>query len=384
MRRITGIISAYHAEIMMYLWERPGWPVLTWDEKTLSKLLAHAHREQGRLLGKMEALGFDLRSEAYLRTLTKDVVKSSEIEGEKLDSDQVRSSIARRLGMDVGGLVPADRDVEGVVEMMLDATGNYAKPLTEDRLFGWHAALFPTGRSGMRKIHVGDWRNDSDGPMQVVSGPFGREKVHYEAPPAARLPDEMTKFLTWFEQPSDVDPLVKAGLAHLWFVTIHPFDDGNGRIARAIADMALAQSENSRQRFYSMSTQIRHERKQYYTTLARTQKSDLNITRWQEWFLGCLVRAVEGAQETLGSVLQKSRFWERFAQEPLNGRQIKVLNRLLDGFEGKLTTSKWAKLAKCSQDTAYRDILDLLERDALQKDPGGGRSTSYSLIHLLQ
>lgn len=364
----------------MYLWERPDWPSFTWDEKSLSKLLAHAHREQGRLLGKMESLGFDLRGEAYLRTLTKDVVKSSEIEGEKLDSDQVRSSIARRLGMDVGGFVPTDRDVEGVVEMMLDATGNYAKPLTEDRLFGWHAALFPTGRSGMRKIHVGDWRNDSDGPMQVVSGPFGREKVHYEAPPAARLPDEMTKFLNWFEQPADVDPFVKAGLVHLWFVTVHPFDDGNGRIARAIADMALARSENSRQRFYSMSTQIGHERKQYYTMLERTQKSDLNVTRWHEWFLGCLVRAVEGTQETLGSVLQKSRFWEHFAQDPLNERQIKVLNRLLDGFEGKLTSSKWAKLTKCSQDTAYRDILDLVERGALQKDPGGGRSTSYSLI----
>jgi Fic family protein len=365
---------------MMYLWQRANWPAFSWGEQSLSKLLTHAHREQARLLGKMEALGFDLRSEAHLRTLTKDVVKSSEIEGEILDSDQVRSSIARRLGLDVGGLVPADRDVEGVVEMMIDATGNYDELLTEDRLLAWHAALFPTGRSGVRIIHVGDWRNDRDGPMQVVSGPLGREKVHYEAPPAARLPDEMTKFLTWFGQSADVDPLAKAGLAHLWFVTIHPFDDGNGRIARAIADMALARSEHSRQRFYSMSTQIRHERKQYYTTLERTQKSNLNVTRWQEWFLGCLVRAVEGSQETLSSVLQKSRFWEHFAQQPLNERQIKVLNRLLDGFEGKLTTSKWAKLAKCSQDTAYRDILDLLERGALQKDPGGGRSTSYSLI----
>ena len=364
----------------MYLWQRPDWPIFTWDEQSLSNLLTHAHREQGRLLGKMEALGFDLRSEAYLRTLTKDVVKSSEIEGEKLDSGQVRSSIARRLGMDVGGLVLADRDVEGVVEMMIDATGNYDALLTEDRLFAWHAALFPTGRSSTRNFHVGDWRSDSDGPMRVVSGAVGRQNVHYEAPPAARLADEMTKFLTWFDQSEDVDPFAKAGVAHLWFVTIHPFDDGNGRIARAIADMALARSENSRQRFYSMSTQIQHERKQYYATLEATQKFDLNVTRWQEWFLGCLVRAVEGAQETLGSVLQKSRFWEQFVQQPLNERQIKVLNRLLDGFEGKLTTSKWAKLAKCSQDTAYRDILDLLARGALQKDPGGGRSTSYSLI----
>lgn len=364
----------------MYCWQRPDWPIFVWDEQGLSRLLTRVHREQGRLLGKMEALGFDLRGEAHLRTLTSDVVKSSEIEGETLDSDQVRSSIARRLGMDIAGLVPADRDVEGVVEMMVDATGNYDEPLTEDRLFAWHAALFPTGRSGMRIIHVGDWRNDSNGPMQIISGPSGREKVHYEAPPAARLPNEMTKFLTWFEQSADVDPFAKAGVAHLWFVTIHPFDDGNGRIARAIADMALARSENSRQRFYSMSTQIRHERKQYYTALERTQKSDLNVTRWQEWFLGCLVRAIEGAQETLSSVLQKSRFWEHFAKQPLSERQIKVLNRLLDGFEGKLTTSKWAKLANCSQDTAYRDILDLIERGALQNDPGGGRSTSYSLI----
>ena len=364
----------------MYLWENSEWPTLTWDEQGLTKLLAQASREQGRLLGKMEALGFDLRSEAHLHTLTEDVMKSSEIEGEKLERDQVRSSIARRLGMDIGGMVPADRDVEGVVEMMLDATGNYAEPLTEERLFAWHAALFPTGRSGMSKIRVGDWRDDSDGPMQVVSGPIGREKVHYEAPPASCLPDEMAKFLHWFEQPGEMDPLLTAGLAHLWFVTIHPFDDGNGRIARAIADMALARLENSKQRFYSMSAQIRRERKDYYTTLEWIQKGSLDVTRWQEWFLDCLLRTIEGSQETLGTVLVKARFWERFAKEPLNERQIKVLNRLLDEFEGKLTTSKWAKLAKCSQDSAYRDILNLIERGALQKNPGGGRSTSYSLI----
>ena len=343
-------------------------------------LLARVSREQGRLLGKMEALGFDLRSEAHLRTLTEDVVKSSEIEGERLDPEQVRSSIARRLGMDIGGLVPADRDVEGVVEMMLDATGNHAQPLTEDRLFAWHASLFPTGRSGMTKIRVGQWRHDNDGPMQVVSGPVGREKVHYRAPPADRVPDEMAKFLRWFEQPGDADPLLAAGLAHLWFVTIHPFDDGNGRIARAIADMTLARSEKTGQRFYSMSAQIRKEHKAYYDTLEWTQKGDLDVTRWQEWFLNCLLRAIEWAQETLSAVLQKARFRERFAREPLNKRQIKVLNRLLGGYEGKLTTSKWAKIAKCSQDTAYRDILDLIERGALRKEPGGGRSTSYSLV----
>ena len=364
----------------MYLWEKSNWPTFTWDESALTKVLAHASREQGRLLGKMEALGFDLRSEAHLRTLTEDVVKSSEIEGEKLEPDQVRSSIARRLGMDVGGLIPADRDVEGVVEMMLDATGNYAEALNEERLFAWHAALFPTGRSGMTKILVGRWRDDSEGPMQVVSGPVGREKVYYEAPPADRLPDEMAKFLRWFEQPRNMDPLLIAGLAHLWFVSIHPFDDGNGRIARAIADMALARFEKTGQRFYSMSAQIRHDRKNYYDTLEWTQKGELDVTRWQDWFLNCLLRAIEGAQDTLAAVLGKARFWERFAKEPLNERQIKILNRLLDDFEGKLTTSKWAKIAKCSQDTAYRDILNLIERGALQKDSGGGRSTSYSLV----
>ena len=364
----------------MYLWEKPDWPILTWDEQSLTRLLTEVSREQGRLLGKMEALGFELRSEAHLQTLTEDVVKSSEIEGEKLEREQVRSSIARRLGMDAGGLIPTDHNVEGVVEMTLDATGNYAEPLTQERLFAWHASLFPTGRSGMTKIRVGCWRDDSSGPMQVVSGPVGREKVHYEAPPAERVPDEMVKFLHWFEQPGDMDPLLIAGLAHLWFVTIHPFDDGNGRIARAIADMALARSEKTGQRFYSMSAQIRRENKGYYDTLEWTQKGELDVTRWQDWFLNCLQRAIEGAQETLGAVLDKARFWERFAKEPLNERQIKVLNRLLDGFKGKLTTSKWAKLAKCSQDTAYRDILDLIERGALQKDSGGGRSTSYSLI----
>lgn len=364
----------------MYIWEKQDWPKLTWDNDALTRLLAQVSREQGRLLGKMEGLGFELRDEAHLQTLTEDVVKSSEIEGEVLERDQVKSSIARRLGMDVGGLIPTDRNVEGVVEMMLDATGNHADPLTKDRLFGWHSALFPTGRSGMHKILAGQWRDDRDGPMQVVSGPIGRQKVHYEAPPADKLPGEIAAFLKWFETPGDLDPLLIAGLAHMWFVTIHPFDDGNGRIARAIADMALARSEGSNQRFYSMSAQIRNERNDYYNVLERTQKGDLDITAWQDWFLNCLGRAIDGAQDTLAAVMDKARFWEQFAKEPLNERQIKVLNRLLDGFEGKLTTSKWAKLAKCSQDTAHRDILDLIERGALQKDPGGGRSTSYSLL----
>ncbi len=363
----------------MYLWERQDWPAFTWDEARLARLVARVSREQGQLLGKMEALGFELSSEAHLRTLTKDVVKSSEIEGESLQPEQVRSSIARRLGIEVDVHVPADRNVDGVVEMMLDVTSKYDKALTEERLFSWHASLFPTGRSGMNKILVGQWRDDSNGPMQVVSGPIGHEKVHYEAPPADRIPTEIEKFLYWFDQPGDIDPLMIAGIAHLWFVTIHPFDDGNGRIARAIADMALARSDKTDRRFYSMSAQIRVEQKDYYNVLESTQKGELDVSGWLDWFLNCLFRAIEGAQETLGDVLSKARFWERFAKEPLNIRQVKVLNRLLDGFEGKLTTSKWAKITKCSQDTAYRDILDLIDRGALQKDTAGGRSTSYSI-----
>ena len=364
----------------MYIWELGHWPSLTWDSTRLATLLGRVSREQGRLLGRMQDLRFELRREAQLSALTEDVIRSSEIEGEKLESAQVRSSIARRLGMEIGGLVAVDHDVEGVVEMMLDATINYGQPLTADRLFGWHAALFPTGRSGLHKITVGNWRNDDDGPMQVVSGPIGRRKVHYEAPPAARVGEEMKRFLNWFQAPGDADPLFVAGLAHLWFVTIRPFDDGNGRIARAIADMALARSEGSPQRFYSMSAQIHRERSDYYTTLERAQKGELDVTSWQEWFLSRLRLAIEGSQATLSVVLNKARLWERFAQQSLNTRQVQVLNKLLDNFEGKLTTSKWAKLTKCSQDTAYRDVLDLVERGALRKDPSGGRSTSYSLV----
>lgn len=363
----------------MYLWENADWPNFDWNETELFKLLLRVSKEQARLLGHMGSLGFELRNEANLFILTEDVLKSSDIEGETLAPDQVRSSIARQLGMDIAGLIPADRNVDGVVEMMLDASANYAEALTEERLFAWHRSLFPTGQSGMTKIRVGNWRVDKNGPMQVVSGPIGKEKVHYEAPPANRIADEMSQFMFWFEQPGDMDPLLIAGLAHLWFITIHPFDDGNGRIARAIADMALARSENTEQRFYSMSAQIRREQRTYYNLLERTQKGGLDITQWQNWFLNCLLGAIEGAQKTLSVVLNKSHFWERFAKEPLNKRQIKVLNKMLDGFEGKLTTSKWSKIAKCSQDTAYRDILDLIKREALQKNPAGGRSTSYSL-----
>jgi Fic family protein len=366
----------------VYIWQLPDWPDFHWDQARLAKELAQARHEQGRLLGRMEALGFPLREEAVLRTLTQDVLKSSEIEGELLDPQQVRTSIARRLGMDAGGLKPADREVEGVVEMMLDATRGYDRPLSEERLFAWHASLFPTGRSGMEKIRVGAWRDDSGGPMQVVSGPTGRERVHYVAPAAKHLDGEMSGFLDWFNEEADIDPVLKAGLAHLWFVTIHPFDDGNGRIARAIADMALARSERTAQRFYSMSARIRLERKAYYAMLEAAQKGTMDVTDWQSWFLGCLTGAIAGAQDMLASVLFKARFWESFATEALNERQIKVINRLLDGFEGKLTSTKWAKLAKCSQDTAYRDILDLMDRGVLRKNPGGGRSTSYDLVEI--
>lgn len=363
----------------MYIHELETWPEFQWDQDTLAGPLAAVRHQQGRVIGHMEALGFLLRQEAILETLTADVIESSKIEGETLDAEQVRSSIARHLGMDVGGLVAIDRNVEGIVEMMLDATRQYNQPLTAERLFSWHAALFPTGRSGMTEITVGAWRDDSRGPMQVVSGPLGKERMHFEAPKATRLKKEMSRFLRWFNARTDGDLVLKAAVAHFWFVTIHPFDDGNGRIARAIADMVLAQSENSPQRFYSMSAQIRRERAAYYEILERTQKGSIDITPWMDWFLACLGRAIAGAQDILRGVLAKAGFWKRFQDVPVNDRQRLVLNRLLDGFEGKLTTSKYAKLAKCSQDTALRDVLSLMESGMLVRNPGGGRSTSYSL-----
>lgn len=364
---------------MTYIYHLKQWPKFHWDAERLAAQLGEVRHRQGRLIGRMERLGFLLQAEATLQSLTEEVLKSSEIEGEVLNKEQVRSSIARRLGMDIGGLVPADRHVEGVVEMMLDATQKYSAPLTAERLFSWHAALFPTGRSGMTKITVGAWRTDDSGPMQVISGPVGHERVHYRAPPAARLDREMHAFLDWFNGPDDTDLVLKAGIAHLWFLTIHPFDDGNGRIARAIADLALARSEQTAQRFYSMSAQIRQERKAYYDILEATQKDDLDITPWLDWFLGCLSRAFAGAETILAAVLKKARFWEKHAGESVNERQRMVINRLLNGFEGKLTSSKWAKLAKCSQDTALRDIDDLLKRTIFVRDSAGGRSTSYSL-----
>ena len=361
-----------------YIHELPDWPRFRWSMQALAQRLADVRHKQGFLLGRMQSLGFSLRAEAVLQTLTLDVLKSSEIEGEALDRDQVRSSVARRLGVDVGALAPSDRNVDGVVEMMLDATQNYEKPLTKERLLGWHASLFPTGYSGLRKINVGAWRDDAKGPMQVVSGPVGRERVHFEAPAAAGLEQEMTAFLDWFNRDDGTDLVLRAGIAHLWFVTIHPFDDGNGRIARALADMMLARSEGSPQRFYSMSAQIRIERDAYYGGLEETQKGTLDITARLEWFLACLDRALDGAESTLAAVLRKARFWESSQSVPFNERQRLLLNKLLDGFDGKLTSSKWARIAKCSQDTALRDILDLVKRGILTKDAAGGRSASYS------
>ncbi|MGQ0720685.1 MAG: Fic family protein [Candidatus Eiseniibacteriota bacterium] len=364
---------------MAYIHEWPRWPEFTWDSKALARVLAAVRHKQGRHLGKMEALGFDLRAEASLTTLTDEIVKSSAIEGEHLNPDEVRSSIARRLGLDVAGLPRPSRDVEGVVEMMLDATRSFDMQLTDERLFGWHAALFPTGRSGMQRITVGAWRTGAAGPMQVVSGPIGRERVHFEAPAAERLPTETKRFLGWFNEPSEIDPVLKAGVAHFWFVTIHPFDDGNGRIARAIADMALSRADGTKDRFYSMSSGIEPERKEYYRQLESAQRGSLDITEWLAWFLGCLDRSIEDADKTLASVLNKAKLWQRINRRPVNERQRNVINRMLDDFEGHLTTSKYARLAKCSSDTALRDIRELLDRAIIVKNPGGGRSTSYRL-----
>jgi len=364
---------------MAYVWERPRWPKFAWDQGRLAEPLARARHAQGILLGRMRALGFRLREEATLTTLTEDLLKTSEIEGENLDRAQVRSSIARRLGMEVAGLVPADRHVEGIVEVMLDATRNFDRPLTRERLFDWHAALFPTGRSGMTRINAGAWRDDRAGPMRVVSGPIGKEKVHFVAPPAGRIDAEIAAFLRWFGRDNAADPVLRSGLAHLWFVTIHPFDDGNGRIARAVADMVLARSEGNCERFYSVSSRIRLERNAYYEVLERAQQGSLDVTPWLAWFVECFGRAVENARQTLQATLRKARFWDQHAAQPVNARQRKVLNRLLDGWEGKLTTRRWARMNGVSQDTAYRDILDLLSRGVLQKDPSRGRSSSYSL-----
>ncbi len=351
-----------------------------WDTNAFVLKLADIRHRQGRLLGRMEGLGFIFKREASLTTLTNDIVKSSAIEGEHLNPEEVRSSIARRLGIDIAGLIPASRDVEGIVEMMLDATQQFFKPLTKERLFGWHAALFPTGRSGMHKITVGGWRKADADPMQVVSGPIGKEKVHFVAPNAERLEKEMARFLTWLERKDDTDPIIRAGIAHLWFVTIHPFEDGNGRIARAIGDMALARADETQERFYSFSSQIETERKNYYNQLEKQQRATPDITDWLSWFLDCLGRAIDNAETTLSNVLFKAQLWERINQKPVNNRQRLIINRMLeDNFEGFINTSKYAKLARCSNDTALRDIQELKERSIFIQNPGAGRNTSYRL-----
>ena len=391
-----------------YIWQLADWPRLTFDAAALAAPLAQVHRAQGLLAGRMAELGLAQRDEATLQVLTQEVITTSAIEGEWLDLDAVRSSVARKLGLDIGALAPSDRHVDGVVDVVLDATRNYSEALTPERLFGWHAALFPTGYSGRIRINMAAWRTDSSGPMQVVSGPVGREKVHFEAPPAATLPAQTQAFFDWIEAAPVGDALIKAGLAHLWLVTLHPFDDGNGRLSRAVGDMALARAEGlstagpsqgastpqggsdprsggawgpySGQRFYSFSAQIQRERKAYYEQLETTQKGPLDVTPWLHWFLGCLLRAVQGADATLAGVLEKAQFWQRWAGIPMNARQTQVLNRVLDGMEGKLTNAKWAAIGKCSADTALRDINDLLERGVLRRLEGGGRSTGYELV----
>ena len=363
-----------------YIWQRPDWPQWRFDSAALAEPLAQVHRAQGLLMGRMAALGLAQRDQATLQALTQEVITTSAIEGEQLNLDAVRSSVARRLGVDIGALSPADPHVDGVVDMVLDATQQCAEPLTAERLFGWHAALFPTGYSGRVRIQVGIWRNDAAGPMQVVSGPIGREKVHYQAPPAATLAAETTAFLQWFNATPAGDALLHAGLAHLWLVALHPFDDGNGRISRAVGDMALARAEGTPHRFYSLSAQIQRERKTYYDQLEATQSGALDVTPWLDWFLACLLRAVQGADGLLAGVLEKAQFWQRWAGTPMNARQTLVLNHVLDGMEGKLTNAKWAAIGKCSADTALRDINDLVERGVLRRLEGGGRSVGYGLL----
>ncbi len=364
---------------MIYIHQKKDWPNFTWDSDALLELLGKVRNLQGRIVGSMAVLGFDLRNEASLKTLTLDILKSNEIEGEILNPEQVRSSVARRLGIEIAGLIPSDRHVEGVVDMIMDATQNYQEDLTTERLFGWHAALFPTGRSGMYKIKTGIWRDDATGPMQVVSGGMGQERVHFQAPQADLLPTEIENFLTWFNKNNTEDPVIKAAIGHLWFITLHPFDDGNGRIARAITDMLLARADGVEQRFYSMSAQIQKERKQYYSILEETQQGALDITDWLVWFLDSLLNALNTSQETLQKVIEKHNFWTQHAVKSLNERQILLLNKLLDGFEGKLSSSKWAKIAKCSSDTALRDIQDLIQKGILEKAASGGRNTSYHI-----
>ena len=363
----------------MYLHEYDNWWDFRYDKGRVMNELGRIRAKQGLLLGRMMSLGFDFQDEALLPALTMELTSSSEIEGENLDFKQVRSSIARRLGIETAGMVEASRYVEGVVMMLLDATTHYDEPLTDKRLFGWHNVLFPSGMSGLYQIEVARYRS---GEMQVVSGPMGREKVHYQAPSPERVPQEMERFIHWINSDSGIDDVIKAAIAHLWFVTIHPFDDGNGRIARALTDMLLARSEHTSKRFYSMSAKIKLQRNIYYDTLEHTQRGDGDITDWILWFLQCFDQALDGTNETLSNVLDKARYWEYFAHLTVNERQRKLINMQFDGFFGKLTSGKWAKIAKCSSDTALNDIKDLLEKGMLVKNGEGGRSTNYSLTEV--
>jgi Fic family protein len=378
MRRKRSTFAAYFAE-NMFIYQHLDWPGFGWNSEKLLPLLSHIRNRQGMLIGKMGALGFELQNSANLEILTQEILKTSEIEGEYLNKDQVRSSIARRLGLAIPGLVYSDRNVDGIVDLMLDAAKNYDKKIDKERLLSWHAALFPTGFSGMYKITVGNWRDDSTGPMQVVSGALGKEKVHYQAPPASAIENEMRIFLDWFNLEKQLDPVLKSAIAHLWFVTLHPFEDGNGRISRALSDMLLARSDGQSYRFYSMSAQIRKERSAYYNILEKTQHGTLDITLWIEWFLNCLLNAIENSEKLLEKILNKHSFWVKHTGRSLNERQIKILHMLLEDFEGVLNTSKWAKIAKCSQDTALRDIQDLIEKGILTKRSEGGRTTNYEI-----
>jgi len=388
-RRIIYIFTAHLRRIMFifvarttsslakYIYEYKNWTNFIWRETDINALFGEVRNLQGKLIGRMNTLGFASKEEATLTTLTLDVLKTSEIEGEKLDYEQVRSSIARRLGINIAGLVKTNRNVDGVVEMMLDATQNHEKKLTEKRLFGWHSALFPTGHSGMLKIEVGRYRS---GEMQIVSGAMGKEKIHYEAIPTKKVKEEMKKFLNWFNSDSTIDPVLKAAIAHFWFIIIHPFDDGNGRIARAISDLMLTRADGTAERYYSMSSQILLERKQYYEILQRVQHNSGDITEWLDWFLLCLKNSILASENTLQKTLRKTEFWKTHENTEFNERQRLVLNKLFDGFDGKLKSSKWAKMAKCSPDSALRDIKDLIEKGILQQEKQGGRSTNYELI----
>jgi len=363
----------------MYLHKNKNWPNFNWDTDILLSYVSNVRDLQGRLIGRMEGVGFELREEAVLETLTEDIVKTSEIEGELLNKEEVRSSVARRLGMEIAGLPNASRDVEGVVEMMLDATQNYEMPLSKDRLCGWHAALFPTGRSGIYKITVGDWRGEEGGPMQIVSGAMGKEKVHYVAPDASRLEEEMNRFIEWFNNDKTMEPVIKSAIAHLWFVSIHPFDDGNGRIARAIGDAQLARADRTTQRFYSMSTQILQSKKGYYNILESTQKGSLDVSQWLVWYFERLLEALVVTNQTLSKILMKAKFWELHKKTQFNERQTRMINRLHGDFIGKLHSSKWARMTKVHRDTARKDIQDLIEKGVLLDSGEGGRSTNYIL-----